>query len=702
MVSRRSFLKVNGALAAAGVAGVGLSSRAAPAYAEPGTPSSTASLFQRGRLLPTFAEPSHLDVVDVDGLVGEDVTLLTTLQGIVNRTKPEIYIIYDPVDATWLDDLGVPVDHLDDPLSLIAAYKDRIKGAIVIDPEVPDTVNIATTLAGLEDCVVATAEQAEQHGLTIVQDLRGQFTGQDKVQIYRWQVENLWPRCDHRLLTGLPPTTVVDVEGVTWREVARETEPIRDSSNRDFHTFDLSEDLGAEYVYLRFQDAFGSDGWGPSVASVSALADGVEFASFEPDTPEEEDYLFDGLNSSIGGDSNRFCDGGGYFIYRFAAPEGTTKLEVTVDLWNQYLVTATDTSPTRVEPFPFFRDYVVATKAMLVWLDPNGAPGDLLAEIFDLTKSTTPYLGWFSNDVAGEWGGVDLAAAHSVEVFAADFYMNGTVLGGVKQPISSEVRPFTPKKIKNKVYVTMTVGEGDNIQYCQRHMRALWDHPRRGEAPTNWTISPILVDAGPAIYRYFQETATENDLLVCGPSGAGYTYGGSWPRGDFIDYAKVTGKYLRETGLDLVYAYNNRTDEGWLPFPKRILRAYEKYTPLKGIFQSWDGGGVLATGKLPVVGHWGAPGLAAEYKAEMDKYIADFDGSKPMFVSAGINAWYWDCDQIADLYALLVKDDRYLTVLGDEFFDTLKQAPAPREPVNENAQGRSTTPSVSPTRPDAP
>src|SRR5690606_23693757 len=145
---------------------------------------------------------------------------------------------------------------------------------------------------------------------------------------------------------------------------------------------------------------------------------------------------------------------------------------------------------------------------------------DLLREIFGTTATATPYLGWFSNDVAGEWGGVDLAATQGVEVFAADFFTNGTVHSGVKADISSRIRPIRPAKPENKVYVTMTVGEGDNIQYCQRHMRILWDNPDRGKAPTNWTISPVLADVAPALYRYYQQTATENDLLVCGPSGA--------------------------------------------------------------------------------------------------------------------------------------------------------------------------------------
>jgi len=47
------------------------------------------------RLLPVFNRPKHLDYGDVSKLSGGDQTLLTTLQGIVNRTEPELYFIYD-------------------------------------------------------------------------------------------------------------------------------------------------------------------------------------------------------------------------------------------------------------------------------------------------------------------------------------------------------------------------------------------------------------------------------------------------------------------------------------------------------------------------------------------------------------------------------------------------------------------------------
>lgn len=670
MVSRRAFLAGSGAVTAGGF-GV-LQPFAATAQAAVSSTSGSPA-----RLLPVFSRPRHLDYGDVSTIGGADQTLLTTLQGVVNRTEPELYFLYDTgtvsaPDAAWLSDMHLPKKLYKNPLDLVAKYRHRIRGAIVHDPAVPDSLNVATTLAGLENAVVADADQAKAHGLKIVKDLRGMFDD-DRVKTYRWQLDNLFPRVTKQLLAGLPPTQVVDVEGVQWVEIARETQQIRDSSNRGVYNLDVSAKLGKEAVYVRFADSFTDDGWGGSARTFSVKANGTVIASFEPGTPEEAPYLFDGSHSSIGGEANRFADGGNYWIYKFEPPAGTTSLVVTAEMWNQYLVSATDTSPTRVEPFPYFRDYVVATKALVSWLPPGGATGDLLIEHYAKWPTLAPYMGWFANDVSGEWDGVDLASKGGSPVVAADFYMNGTVHAGFTSPISPKPRPIRRiSKAKNKVYLTLTFGEGDNIQYCQRRLREIWDDPKRGEVPTNWTIDPLLAEAGPNIYSYFQRTATSNDLLVCGPSGAGYTYPASWKPDELTQYLKMSGSFMSRTGLDIVYAYSGRQDNTWVELSEEIAKGFATYTPTKGIMQTWDGPTLTAkVGGIPITGGWGAPGKAAEFKAALDQRIAGWDGASPLFISGLIGAWSWAPSDMAELGPLLT--DPYELVLANSFYDLLNR-----------------------------
>ncbi|WP_428950847.1 GxGYxYP domain-containing protein [Streptomyces sp. cg35] len=666
MVSRRSLLQAGGAVLAAG--GLGLSSPH-----EAGAAGRAAS-----RVLPSFGRPTRLDVADVSALDGHDQLLLTTLQGVVNRRGPRLYFSFDAgdTDLRWLDGTGAAVTRHEHALDLVDRYRREVRGAVLIDPDVPDSVNVATTLAGLRSAVAATAEQARTYGLKTIDDLRGHFDPDDVPATYRWQLDHLFPQCDHALVAGLPPTRTVNVPGVKWREVARETARVRDTSNRRVRSLDLSPELsGDDGVYLRFQDSFGDDGWGASVGAVTVKADGKEIASFTPGTAAESPYLFDGLNSSVGDSSNRFSDGGGSFVYRFAAPAGTKQLVAEVDLWNQFLVTATTTAPTRVEPFPHFRDYVVASRAMVLWLPPAGDTGDLLDETLSRLAPTTPYAGWFPHDVAGEWGGVDRASQHGVEVVATDFYMNGTVHAGVPAKISGRVRPRPKAKLRNRVYVTLTVGEGDNVQYCQRRMRDIWDDPARGSVPVNWTVSPLLADIGPAILAHYQRTATANDLLVCGPSGAGYTYPASWPAEHLDAYTELTGRYLRRTGMDLVYAYNPRTaaGDGWIPFDERVVASYAKNTPLRGIIQSWETGDLRSRpAGIPVIGNFYPQGKGAEFRDALLAHVEDRDPTAPLFVAGAINAWSWTPSDIADLAALL--DDPFEVVRGDVFFALLDEA----------------------------
>lgn len=72
----------------------------------------------------------------------------------------------------------------------------KVKGAVIWDPAVPATVNVATTIAGVEDLVVLSPEMAEKYldswRLTVKHDLRGKFTGSEtgsaKNDAYRWAV----------------------------------------------------------------------------------------------------------------------------------------------------------------------------------------------------------------------------------------------------------------------------------------------------------------------------------------------------------------------------------------------------------------------------------------------------------------------------------------------------------------------------------
>src|SRR5438445_13567812 len=102
------------------------------------------SAWPASQALPHFSTVRHLDVADVESLPGDQQLLFNTLEGVVNRSTPRIYLLWgaDEGKRTWLDTLrgeyGVATTDVLDPWSLLTTYRASIAGMIVYDPKVPD------------------------------------------------------------------------------------------------------------------------------------------------------------------------------------------------------------------------------------------------------------------------------------------------------------------------------------------------------------------------------------------------------------------------------------------------------------------------------------------------------------------------------------------------------------------------------------
>ena len=151
---------------------------------------------------------------------------LTGMQGIINRSGPRVYLKWeDPsryeTSDFWIDQLrdNLTVVDLDlDGLSAFAFLYRRFwplfDGAVIYDPDVVDTINLATMLAGLQDSLILHTDQqflpgihylAGTPGPHSINRHYGRWTPGDtgKLEIYTWVYENLWnsgPESPARLL----------------------------------------------------------------------------------------------------------------------------------------------------------------------------------------------------------------------------------------------------------------------------------------------------------------------------------------------------------------------------------------------------------------------------------------------------------------------------------------------------------------------
>lgn len=648
-------------------------------------PQASTIVWPEKQALPSFSKIKQLEVADIYDAPGDIKILMATLQGIVNRAEPRIYLLENKEEGafTWLNDLDVTYKVRDDYWQIVRTYKNEISGIIIYDPKVPDSVNVATTLAGLKNAVVASPEiaqklQAAPYDLKVLDDLQGKF--KDRLDAYTWQYENLWSQTTHRMLVGLNPETSIklpDNQSDLFKVIDEDKTQERDGNNRKVYDLDLSASLGKTDVYLRFEDAFTKDGWGSAVHQVTVKADGKTVAEFIPGTPEEEAFLYDRQSSqlSTGNGGHRFADNGRYFIYKFTPPAGTKQLTASVDMWNQYKVSAGNVQPVsseQKEPYGYLRDYAVANKAMVFWLDSNvPKEKELFQKILSGVKPGTPYLGWFSNDTEGEFSGVEITSNYGVYVLAADWFSNLTVFSGTK---ANAVKAKTVKapELENKIYVTYTFSEGDNFQYNQHRMRILWDDPSRGKVPLNWTSSPLLYDGAPAMLNYYRETATDNDLLIAGPSGAGYFYPNAWPAKSFADFLKQSNSYMEKTGMTIPYVLNRINSEN-IPLSEEHAAAYIKEYKPSGMFLSWEDrhGVEIVGGKLPVSTIQGISTVKDGEKILADAK-AKWDGKSPLFISLGLLAWSMTPSDIAQLQASLGPE--YEAVRADQYFSLIRSA----------------------------
>ena len=148
----------------------------------------------------------------------DEALAVASLQGIINRAAPELYVLSrtNTRPQFWLDLLShdgrwlhgrkqKEFHHLN---RLIKLAGSQLKGAIIWDPAVPATVNVATTLAGVHDAIVLSPALADRNSakwqLKILYDLRGKFTGSEtgskKNDAYRWAIRECLGLCSSRLL----------------------------------------------------------------------------------------------------------------------------------------------------------------------------------------------------------------------------------------------------------------------------------------------------------------------------------------------------------------------------------------------------------------------------------------------------------------------------------------------------------------------
>lgn len=207
------------------------------------------------------------------------------------------------------------------------------------------------------------------------------------------------------------------------------------------------------------------------------------------------------------------------------------------------------------------RDLAVGSNSAILWLESKDfvQAGILEKFLADCTPGEAYYAGWWDS----EGDGVGLGSRYGVATIPSDYYYNYSVYSGTSRELDIPTVPAKPE-LENKFYISFTLSDGDNLQYDQHAMKTapqLWASKNRGKYPINWTCSPALLDAGPQLLNHYYQTATDNDVIISGPSGLGYTYPTEWTKNEDVNaamdkYTKATERYFQRTGIRMVTVWN--------------------------------------------------------------------------------------------------------------------------------------------------
>lgn len=270
----------------------------------------------------------------------------------------------------------------------------------------------------------------------------------------------------------------------------------------------------------------------------------------------------------------------------------------------------------------------------------------VMAQIF---ASLPPNIGmrgfpWAGEGIGlGEGGGVEFCGGYGKGLVCTDHTPNLAVMSGVQiDSLTPPPQPATPLLEADKVYVALTMSDGDNLNTFYDYFRPYFEHSSHGRFPIGWGMGPTILDLMPAVAQWYYEHAQPGDEFLADVSGIAYVFPQTYAE-RYRDRAKVlagfldwTARYMKRLGMATGRPHGGDNDR---------LSAYAEAIPfMHSIFadyayaeRGYEESVYTLPGGMPVfraLTSWrhGSGGLLRE--------IRDVVGQRrPAFVNAFVHNW---------------------------------------------------------------
>lgn len=408
--------------------------------------------------------PKHM------ALLWDMMHAVASIQGIVNRDTPRLYIKYVKnsgvnIDEYWWNLYRKPGEWLADKkagettnfFNVVDYFKSFINGLVVWDPNVPSTSNVASTVAGADNLIAVRYDTSDDSMYTNLTDMGfevkvwllnedGTSKFKDKLEPYEWALENYLKtgKCSARYAAYY-------IDGYWIDHAAQASMNHHCVTNHDFFIakkaffFDLSP----------WDDEVATDNPGGEVGADYRMLLKIMQTLCEKNN-----------------NGQYFCHIGGFpawaFKYTRFGSVGGKHGEVDTE-WK-------------------FAEIISAYNA---YKDADAISYGAMAN------------GSF-------WTQFPLEAEYPQKWTSADELKK-------KGYLTSD-----GKVDKSKKYFVFYVGDYDSASWLYQMIPFVWDHSKRGQIPMMWAISPALAVRAPMAMHYMRKTASANDYFVAADNGAGY------------------------------------------------------------------------------------------------------------------------------------------------------------------------------------
>lgn len=475
-------------------------------------------MWPEASLLPSLSQTSSLEIYDLRAASPEVLLSVSTLVGLINRGPARVYCLENSDDEFWLKELDPSLACISSSVAgdkvlehLLVSQRELVVGLVIYDPRLLDTRNVATTLAALRGGIVATPELASRlqqapYHLTVLEDLRV-YNWKSRAQAYFWAYKHLLPECSPDLLAGMAPTLCGGLRSY----------------------------LVTQRVFTSWLDArkiipeFGAGGY-----CERGLLKRL-FASFHPGALHLGWFVSEPFGIRLASRAALLT----------LASDHCTNLAV----WSSM--------PGQHEQTPSLLEQITTPSTMGQAPEQTPAPSSsTMEQAPEQTPAPTPST---MGQAPEQTSAPNSSAMEQVpEQTPASFPSTSDgAIGQANEPSDADV-----------TYLSFTISDGDNLQYCQHRLLRLWSDPARGKLPLGWTIAPALWQTMPRLAAFYRRTASEQDSLIAGPSGVAYILPSYWPREHRVAFLQLTATALHALGPALLQVLDSGT---W--FSMRFLSA---------------------------------------------------------------------------------------------------------------------------------